>query len=53
VKLREWTQRHLTAEQNSSRVANRIEFRDASLPGYELGSLQLNWVKSLELAAAE
>jgi hypothetical protein len=31
----------------------RVEFRDASLPGYELGGEDLNWVESWELEVAE
>jgi hypothetical protein len=34
-------------EQQSSRVESRVEFRDASLPGYELGS------RGIELVVAE
>jgi hypothetical protein len=33
--------------------SSRVEFRDASLPGYELGSRGIEWIKSSELAVAE
>jgi hypothetical protein len=34
-----------SAVENSSRLEWRVEFRDASLPGYELGSrgIELSW----------
>jgi hypothetical protein len=38
--------RKCSAEQDSSRVEGRVEFRDASLPGYELRREELNWVES-------
>jgi hypothetical protein len=35
--------RKSSAAENSSRVGKRVEFRDASLPGYELGSRGTEW----------
>jgi hypothetical protein len=37
----------------SSVEKNRVEARDASLPGYELGAEELNLIEFLELAVAE